>query len=122
VAWARAYNRWLVETILSQEPRISRCYTCRSTIPSRPTRMVKDFGGQARRHRLHGDLGALHKPVYDNAYMKTYALLEELGLPLSFHAGLQLGPTQAISVSTASSRRMRWASPSSTSSISPTGS
>ena len=27
-----------------------------------------------------------YKPVHDNAYMKTYALLEELGKPISFHA------------------------------------
>ena len=27
-----------------------------------------------------------YKPVHDNAYMKTYALLEEMGKPISFHA------------------------------------
>ena len=27
-----------------------------------------------------------YKPVHDNAFVKTYALLEEMGLPLSFHA------------------------------------
>jgi predicted TIM-barrel fold metal-dependent hydrolase len=27
-----------------------------------------------------------YKPVYDNAYMKTYALLEEMGKPIAFHA------------------------------------
>jgi hypothetical protein len=27
-----------------------------------------------------------YKPVHDNAYMKTYALLEEIGKPISFHA------------------------------------
>ena len=27
-----------------------------------------------------------YRPVHDNAYMKTYALLEEMGKPISFHA------------------------------------
>jgi len=27
-----------------------------------------------------------YRPVHDNAYMKTYALLEEIGKPISFHA------------------------------------
>lgn len=31
--------------------------------------------------------GARHRPVQHNAYMKTYALLEEMNLPLAFHAG-----------------------------------
>ncbi len=47
--------------------------------------MVEDFGGQK------GVVGfpvstARYKPLYDNAYMKIYAALEERGLPLVFHA------------------------------------
>jgi predicted TIM-barrel fold metal-dependent hydrolase len=30
---------------------------------------------------------ARHRPVHHNSYMKTYAAIEELGLPLGFHAG-----------------------------------
>ena len=30
---------------------------------------------------------ARYRPVHHNSYMKTYALLEEMGLPLAFHAG-----------------------------------
>jgi hypothetical protein len=30
---------------------------------------------------------ARHRPVQHNPYMKTYALLEEMNLPLAFHAG-----------------------------------
>jgi hypothetical protein len=46
---------------------------------------VKDFGDKK------GVVGFMvtsprYKPVHDNAYMKTYALLEELGKPISFHA------------------------------------
>ena len=28
-----------------------------------------------------------HKPVHHNAYMKIYSMLEEMNLPLGFHAG-----------------------------------
>jgi uncharacterized protein len=97
VAWARAYNRWLVETILSQEPRIKSMLYLPFNDPDATYQMVKDFGDKP------GVIGfmvtsARYKPVYDNAYMKTYALLEELGLPLSFHAGYSW-TDQAISVS-----------------------
>ena len=30
---------------------------------------------------------ARYRPVHHNSYMKTYALLEEINLPLAFHAG-----------------------------------
>jgi len=46
---------------------------------------VKDFGDKK------GVVGFMvtsprYKPVHDNAYIKTYALLEEMGKPLCFHA------------------------------------
>jgi predicted TIM-barrel fold metal-dependent hydrolase len=46
---------------------------------------VKDFGDKK------GVVGFMvtsprYTPVHDNAYMKTYALLEEMGKPISFHA------------------------------------
>jgi hypothetical protein len=46
---------------------------------------VKEFGDKK------GVVGFMvtsprYKPVHDNAYMKTYALLEEMGKPISFHA------------------------------------
>jgi hypothetical protein len=62
---SRAYNRWIVE---------------------KSYKMVQDFGDKP------GVIGfcvvsTRYKPVYDNAYMKTYALMEEMGKPLAFHAG-----------------------------------
>ncbi len=63
----------------------SRCSICRSTIPRPAYRTVQDFGDKK------GVVGFMvtsprYKPVHDNAYMKTYALLEEMGKPISFHA------------------------------------
>jgi hypothetical protein len=53
--------------------------------PEATYRIVQEFAGRK------GVVGFMvvstrYKSVADNAYMKTYALLEELGLPLAFHA------------------------------------
>jgi uncharacterized protein len=85
VAIARAYNRWLCDTILHDEPRLVSMLYLPFNDPEATYKVVKDFGSKK------GVVGfmitsARYKPVYDNAYMKTYALLEEMGLPLAFHA------------------------------------
>src|SRR5207248_10373206 len=81
----RAYNRWLCERILAHEPRIISMLYLPFTTPEAAYRTVKDFGDKK------GVVGFMvtsprYKPVHDNAYMKTYALLEEMGKPISFHA------------------------------------
>ena len=53
--------------------------------PEAAYKTVKEFGDKK------GVVGFMvtsprYKPVHDNAYMKTYALLEEMGKPISFHA------------------------------------
>lgn len=86
VALSQAYNRWLVETVLKEDPRITSMLYLPFNDPEAAYRTVKEFGGKK------GVVGFVvtavrYKPVYDNAYMKLYALLEEMGLPLAFHAG-----------------------------------
>jgi uncharacterized protein len=85
VALARAYNRWLCETMLASEPRFRSMLYLPFNDPEATYRMVEDFGA---RKGVSGFMvtAARYKPVYDNAYMKTYALLEEMGKPLAFHA------------------------------------
>src|SRR5262249_54029920 len=83
---ARAYNRWLTEKIIAAEPRIFTMPYLPFNDPEATYRTVQDFGDKK------GVAGFMvttvrHKAVYDNAYMKTYALLEEMGKPLAFHAG-----------------------------------
>ncbi|MEP9350932.1 amidohydrolase family protein [Xanthobacter sp. KR7-225] len=85
VGMARAYNRWLTDTVTPTCKRLKTMLYLPFNDPEATYRMVKEFG-----HK-EGVIGFMvvstrYKPVYDNAYMKTYALLEELGLPLSFHA------------------------------------
>ena len=85
VAMARAYNRWLTDHVLPSNPRLRSMLYLPFNDPEATYQMVKEYGHKP------GVIGFMvvstrYKPVYDNAFMKTYALLEELGLPLSFHA------------------------------------
>jgi predicted TIM-barrel fold metal-dependent hydrolase len=86
VALARAYNRWLVERVLSHEPRIRSMLYLPFNDPEAAYQMVQEMGGKKG---VAGFMvtSARHRPVQHNAYMKTYALLEEMNLPLAFHAG-----------------------------------
>jgi predicted TIM-barrel fold metal-dependent hydrolase len=86
VALARAYNRWLVERVLTHEPRIRSMLYLPFNDPEASYRMVKEFGG-AKGVTGFMVTSARHRPVQHNGYMKTYALLEEMNLPLAFHAG-----------------------------------
>jgi predicted TIM-barrel fold metal-dependent hydrolase len=85
VAMARAYNRWLCETVLAHEPRIVSMLYLPFNDPEAAYQTVKDFGDKK------GVVGFMvtsprYKPVHDNAYIKTYALIEEMGKVMSFHA------------------------------------
>src|SRR6202167_5620017 len=76
VAMCRAYNRWLCERILAVEPRLISMLYIPFNDPEAAYKTVKDFGDKK------GVVGFMvtsprYKPVHDNAYMKTYALLEE---------------------------------------------
>jgi predicted TIM-barrel fold metal-dependent hydrolase len=86
VALARAYNRWLVERVLSHEPRLRSMLYLPFNDADACYRMVKEFG-EAKGVAGFMVTAARHRPVQHNSYMKTYALLEEMNLPLAFHAG-----------------------------------
>ena len=84
-AMCDAYNAWLCERILAQEPRIVSMLYLPFNDPDAAYKTVKKFGDKK------GVVGFMvtsprYKPVHDNAYIKTYALLEEMGKPISFHA------------------------------------
>jgi predicted TIM-barrel fold metal-dependent hydrolase len=85
VNMATAYNRWIVEVLLPQNERLRSMLYLPFNDPEATYETVKRFGGKP------GLIGFMvvstrYKPVYHNDYMKTYALLEEMGLPLAFHA------------------------------------
>jgi hypothetical protein len=86
VALGRAYNRWLCDRVLAHEPRIRSMLYLPFNDPDAAYRMVEEMGD---RKGVAGFMvtSARHRPVQHNGYMKTYALLEEMGQPLAFHAG-----------------------------------
>jgi predicted TIM-barrel fold metal-dependent hydrolase len=93
---AYAYNRWLVEKILADSPRIRTMLYLPFNDPSATYRFVKEFAGKK------GVVGFMvtsnrYRPVHHNDYMKTYALMEEAGLPLAFHGAYNWND-QAVSL------------------------
>jgi uncharacterized protein len=90
VAMARAYNRWLTERVLAHEPRLRSMLYLPFNDAEASYRIVKEFGDKKG---VTGFMvtAARYRPVHHNSFMKTYALLEEMGLPLGFHAGYNWG-------------------------------
>ena len=87
---AFAYNRWLVERVLSSEPRLRSMLYLPFHDPEAAYKMVLEFGDKKG---VSGFLvTATHNAaVHDNAFMKVYAALEERGLALAFHGGYNWG-------------------------------
>ena len=84
VALSRAYNRWLCERVLAREPRLISMLYLPFNDPEASYQFVKEFG---EKKGVKGFLitSTRYRPVHANQYMKTYALLEEMGLPIAFH-------------------------------------
>src|SRR5258708_39130346 len=85
VGMEQGFNRCLCERILSAEPRLISMPYLPFNDPEAAYGTVMEFGDRK------GVVGFMvtsprYKPVHDNAYVKTYALLEEMGKPISFHA------------------------------------
>ena len=59
VALSYAYNRWLVERILADEPRIRTMLYLPFNDPAATYRFVKEFTGKKGVCRLHGDVEPL---------------------------------------------------------------
>ena len=85
VALSKAYNRWLCERVLAQEPRLVSLLYLPFNDPDECYRTVQEFGDKKG---VVGFLvtGVRYNAVHENEYMKTYALIEEMGKPLAFHA------------------------------------
>jgi predicted TIM-barrel fold metal-dependent hydrolase len=83
LAWA--YSRWLTEEVLPSSPYLKTMIYLPMNQPEACVRFVEKFGEDP------GVVGfmvtsARYKPVHANAYMPVYRAIEEVGLPLSFHA------------------------------------
>src|SRR5690606_20849222 len=84
VVLARAYNRWLVENLLSSDPGIVSFVYLPFNNPEAACRIVEEYAN------VKGVVGfcvtsVRHKPVHSNDYMRLYRMIEETGKPLAFH-------------------------------------
>jgi uncharacterized protein len=85
-----AFNRWLIDRIIPQEPRIKALVYLPFNDPEAACKTVEEFGDKP------GVIGftvtsTRFRAVQDNAYMRLYAMLEERGMPLTFHSGYHWG-------------------------------
>uniref|UniRef100_UPI003100C296 amidohydrolase family protein n=1 Tax=Neorhizobium sp. EC2-8 TaxID=3129230 RepID=UPI003100C296 len=81
----RAYNRWLIDKVLSKDDRLKTLAYLPFNVPREAERTIEEFADQP------GVIGfcvpsTRHKPVHHNDYMRVYAMLEERNLPIAFHA------------------------------------
>lgn len=85
VILARAYNRWMVEKLLSVDPGIVSLVYLPFNSPEESCRIVEEYADKK------GVIGfcitsVRHKPVHSNDYMRLYRMIEETGKPVAFHA------------------------------------
>jgi predicted TIM-barrel fold metal-dependent hydrolase len=90
VALGDAYNRWLIEKILPQDSRQKALLYLPFNDADASVETVERFADAP------GVVGfsvsaTRHKPVWHNSYMRLYAVLQEVGKPLGFHAGFTWG-------------------------------
>jgi predicted TIM-barrel fold metal-dependent hydrolase len=83
LAWA--YNSWLCERILQEEPRIKSMLYLPFHDPEACIKTVEYFAGKP------GVIGFMvtsthQRSVFQNGYIRLYKMLEERGLPLAFHS------------------------------------
>ncbi|MGX8014220.1 amidohydrolase family protein (plasmid) [Mesorhizobium sp. ORM8.1] len=88
LAWA--YNRWLVERVLSRQDRIKSMLYLPFNDPDEALKIVEHFSGKP------GVIGYMittvrNRPVHDNSNMKVFRAIEERGLPIAFHSGFNWG-------------------------------
>jgi predicted TIM-barrel fold metal-dependent hydrolase len=90
VAIGNAFNRWLVEEILPQEPRIQAMLYLPFNHPEACLEVVERYADTP------GVIGftvtsTRFRPVHHDAYMPLYAAMEASGKPFAFHSGFHWG-------------------------------
>src|SRR6201985_2657906 len=86
-----AYSRWITEKVLPEtDGRMYSMLNLPFSDPDASLRHVEHFGD---RKGVTGFMVTTVRtlPVHDNAYMKVYRAIEERGLALAFHSGVNWG-------------------------------
>jgi predicted TIM-barrel fold metal-dependent hydrolase len=81
-----AYNKWLVERILPEDPRLKSMIYLPFNTPEACVEEVKKYAG-VDSIIGYSVVSTRNKPVHHNNYMRLYAMMEESGKPFSFHSG-----------------------------------
>ncbi|HEY1506020.1 MAG TPA: amidohydrolase family protein [Stellaceae bacterium] len=94
---AHAFNRWMTETVLPQDQRMKGLVYLPYIDPEAAEQAVREFGDKP------GVIGftvcsTRYKPVHHNSYMRLYAMMQELGKPLAFHAGYHWGDPAMLQI------------------------
>jgi predicted TIM-barrel fold metal-dependent hydrolase len=84
---ALAYDRWLVDRVLSEDPRIKSMLYLPMSDPDACVEIIEELGDRP------GVIGFMvtavrYAPLYQNRYVPVYRALDERGLPLAFHSGV----------------------------------
>ena len=84
-----AYNRWLTEKVMPEaDNRFFSMLCLPFSDPDAALRHVETFGDRKHVGGFMVTTVRSHMGVHDNAYMKVYRAMEERGLVLSFHSGV----------------------------------
>ncbi|MBS1697762.1 MAG: amidohydrolase family protein [Actinobacteria bacterium] len=90
VALAGAFNRWLTEIVLPQDPRLKGMLYLPYNTPEACEELVE-------RYADHDDIigytvcSTRNNPVHSDVYLRLYSLIEDSGKPLAFHSGYHWG-------------------------------
>ena len=90
VALSFAYNRWLTEKILPQEPRLKALIYLPACSPEACIKTIEEFG-ETKGVVGFSIVSVRNLSIHRNAYMPMLSMLEERGYPLCFHAAHNWG-------------------------------
>lgn len=90
VVLARAYNRWMIETILPQDDRLKGLLYLPYNTPEVCEELVERYAGE---ENIIGFTvcSTRNNPVHADCYMRLYAMIQDSGKPLAFHSGYHWG-------------------------------
>ena len=89
-----AYSRWVTEKVLPEgDGRFFSLLCLPFSDPDAALRHVETFGDRKNVGGFMVTTVRSHMAVYDNAYMKVYRAIEERGLSIAFHSGVNWSDT-----------------------------
>src|SRR5262245_2681215 len=97
VVLGKAFNRWMVERILPQDPRIKALIYLPFVDSDACVELVEALGDKP------GVMGftvtaTRYKSVHHNSYMRLYSAIQATGKPLAFHAGYHWGDPSMMQI------------------------